>query len=84
MPDLARFVDEGGAQMTGRARGSDAALRRKVVLALEQEARGMSPLEVVNRLAATPRERKVVKSEVRDLLNRGDLTIGADLRLHVK
>ena len=68
--------------MTGQARGSDVALRRKVVRAVEGKA--MSPLEVVDRVAKTDRERKAVKSEVRDLLNRGELTIGSDLRLHRK
>jgi hypothetical protein len=86
MPDLAVALDqlEGETPMTGQARASNLALRRKVVRALQGEARGMSPLDVVNRVAKTDQERKAVKSEVRDLLNRGELTIGSDLRLYRK
>jgi hypothetical protein len=86
MPDLAVVLDQfnGGTPMTGRARESDPGLRRKVVRALAGEARGVSPLDVVNRVAKTDQERKAVKSEVRDLLNRGEVTIGSDLRLYRK
>jgi hypothetical protein len=73
----------GDIPMTGRAHGIHPTLRRKVVSALEGKPGGMSALDVVNRVAANnPGQRKAVKSEVRDLLNRGVLTIGSDLRLH--
>jgi hypothetical protein len=83
MPDLAVVLNvNGGTPMAGRGRGE--ALRRQVVREVKGEANGMSPLEVVNRVAKTEQDRKAVKSEVRALLNRGELTIGSDLRLYRK
>ena len=67
--------------MTGRTYESHEKLRQKVVSALERQPKGMSALDVVKQVARNPGERKAVKSEVRALLNRGELTIGSDLRL---
>lgn len=70
--------------MAGRTREGDPVIRQRVVRALTGSVGGKSARTVVNQIARDdPSKRKAAKSEVRSLINSGEVVIGPDLRLVV-